>query len=418
MSREMGDDNALQRLLASRACGCAVLDGGLATQLEAYGFPLEGANRRLWGAAAIVRDPGLLRAVHLDYLGAGADIIETATYQACFEVRSIGLGLRRRTLTWSHYLGADIRVIETATYQACFEVRRVGLIDHERSYDSLPIVSRPRHALLTLPPSLPPSSLPPAPPILLLREALTAPRADGGEGLAMDEAAGVFRRGVEIAQAAAAEWQRAAQAGTLRPALVAASLGPYGAHLCDGSEYSGRYGAELGAERLAAYHASRLACVSSAEPDLLALESIPCVDEAIALTHLLDADPSGPPAWVSFACRDGGRLNSGEAVEAAVAAAARCPRVVAVGFNCTAPEHIEGLLRRASALTAKPLLCYPNRGEAWDGERGLWAPGTGACDDHFAAFCQPGTQRGRECLAAAAAPPRAQYGRWPPRSTS
>ncbi|KAL0435705.1 UNVERIFIED_CONTAM: Selenocysteine Se-methyltransferase [Sesamum radiatum] len=64
-------------------CGdVAVIDGGLATELERYGADL---NDPLWSAKCLLTSPHLIRTVHLDYLEAGADIIITASYQATIQ---------------------------------------------------------------------------------------------------------------------------------------------------------------------------------------------------------------------------------------------------------------------------------------------------------------------------------------------
>ena len=56
-----------------------ILDGGLATQLEALGADL---SDDLWSARLLLDDPALIRRVHAAYLWAGADCIITSTYQA------------------------------------------------------------------------------------------------------------------------------------------------------------------------------------------------------------------------------------------------------------------------------------------------------------------------------------------------
>jgi len=56
-----------------------VLDGGLATELEARGFDL---SDRLWSARLLVSDPGAIEDLHLDYFRAGARVATTASYQA------------------------------------------------------------------------------------------------------------------------------------------------------------------------------------------------------------------------------------------------------------------------------------------------------------------------------------------------
>ncbi|KAL9239690.1 hypothetical protein vseg_013989 [Gypsophila vaccaria] len=62
--------------------GVAVVDGGLATQLERHGADL---NDPLWSAKCLLTSPHLIRRVHLNYLEAGADIIISASYQATIQ---------------------------------------------------------------------------------------------------------------------------------------------------------------------------------------------------------------------------------------------------------------------------------------------------------------------------------------------
>ena len=162
----------------------------------------------------------------------------------------------------------------------------------------------------------------------------------------------------------------------LRPdGLVAASVGPYGVVLADGSEYTGDY---RGASdtTIAAVQRPRIEALLAAHPDVLALETIPSLQEARVVAALLAELPHAA-AWMTFACRDGGHLSDGAPLEDAIAAAASTDRVVAVGINCTAPEHLDALLERARAATDMPLLAYPNSGRTWDGRawRGAGADG-------------------------------------------
>ena len=77
-------------------------------------------------------------------------------------------------------------------------------------------------------------------------------------------------------------------------APVAASVGPYGAVLANGAEYTGDYG--LGESNIARsflrdFHGRRAEALVAAEPDLLAIETIPSIVEAEALTEVLDDLP-------------------------------------------------------------------------------------------------------------------------------
>ena len=139
--------------------------------------------------------------------------------------------------------------------------------------------------------------------------------------------------------------------------LVAAGVGPFGAIRHDRSEYRGRYG--VSRRRLVDFHAERLAVLADAGPDLLAVETIPDAEEADAIAEALSAHPE-LPAWVSFSCRDGAHTCAGQLIEEAAAAALAAPSVLAVGVNCTAPEHVGELLTRLSAATGASLLAYPN----------------------------------------------------------
>jgi homocysteine S-methyltransferase len=182
---------------------------------------------------------------------------------------------------------------------------------------------------------------------------------------------GFVRRGLDEAQAERLirlSVELAAQArDEAGGGLVAASIGPYGAYLANGAEYTGDYDLdELG---LLSWHRPRWEILASSGPDLLACETIPSYPEARALSRLLAETPS-VKAWVSFSCRDAAHLNDGTPIAEAAALFAGSSQVVAVGVNCTAPRHIPGLI--ATLAGGLPVIVYPNSGEYWDSEQGRW----------------------------------------------
>jgi homocysteine S-methyltransferase len=270
--------------------GFVVLDGGLATALEAAGYELDGS---LWSARLLLDAPDAIRAVHLAYLEAGADCITTASYQASFE-------------------------------------------------------------------------------------------GFAAAGLADRDAEVLLRRSVEIAREARdAFWAEPAnRAGRLGP-LLAASAGPYGAYLADGSEYDGRY--EVGRATLLEFHRRRLLVLAAAQPDLIAFETIPSLVEAEAIAELLAdlaATQASAPQWtyVSFTCRDGERLRDGSLVTDAVRAVLEAPRLAAVGVNCTAPRHVPALVAALRSITDLPVVAYPNSGEVYNTATHRWT-GNAATDE-------------------------------------
>ncbi|MGW2745057.1 homocysteine S-methyltransferase [Streptomyces sp. NPDC001450] len=178
------------------------------------------------------------------------------------------------------------------------------------------------------------------------------------------EAARLLGLSVELARDAV---RQARDAGVARPLWVAASVGPYGAMLADGSEYRGRYG--LRVDELETFHRPRLEVLAAAAPDVLALETIPDTDEATALLRALRG--LGVPAWLSYTV-DGRRTRAGQPLEEAFALAADVDEVIAVGVNCCAPEDVEYAAGAAARVTGKPVVVYPNSGEAWDAEARAW----------------------------------------------
>ncbi|WP_328437897.1 homocysteine S-methyltransferase [Streptomyces sp. NBC_00444] len=183
----------------------------------------------------------------------------------------------------------------------------------------------------------------------------------GKRGIGEERAADLLALSVELAREAAR------RARTDRPLWVAASVGPYGAMLADGSEYRGRYG--LSVDALERFHRPRLEVLAGARPDVLALETVPDADEATALLRAVRG--LGVPAWLSYTV-DGERTRAGQPLEEAFAPAADADEVIAVGVNCCAPEDVDGAIRIAARVTGKPVVVYPNSGEAWDAGARAW----------------------------------------------
>jgi homocysteine S-methyltransferase len=191
-------------------------------------------------------------------------------------------------------------------------------------------------------------------------------------GIPAAEADRLIATSVALAQAARTAFEAEHPAAPFT--LVAASLGPYGAMLANGQEYTGDYEG-AGVDEIAAFHRPRVAALLGAGPDVLAWETIPNLLEADAIARL-QAEFDGPPAWVSFQCRDAGHIADGSAIEAAIARVKDAPGVRAIGCNCTAPEHVLELIGRCRAAAPDlAVVVYPNDGRVWDGAARAWATG-------------------------------------------
>lgn len=173
----------------------------------------------------------------------------------------------------------------------------------------------------------------------------------------------LIRRGVRLARDARDELE------SVRPGLrVAASVGPYGAVLGDGSEYRGGYG--ISAARLRHFHRARLELLAEAGPDLFAVETIPDVEEAAVLVGLLDE--IGIPAWFSYSVR-GTATCAGQPLADAYAALADSSVLIAAGVNCSDQADVRAAISTSVQVTGLPGVVYPNRGGHWDSATKTWS---------------------------------------------
>jgi homocysteine S-methyltransferase len=161
-----------------------------------------------------------------------------------------------------------------------------------------------------------------------------------------------------------------------RKVLIAASLGPYGAALHDGSEYHGNY--RCTHAELVQFHQERIAVLAESAADLLAFETLPSIEEARAIGEALSAWPN-LAAWLTFTCPDESHVAHGELLRDCAALAATFPQTIAIGINCTAPHLLPSLIRELQVARPMPIVLYPNSGEGWDAEHRCWtnAPGSG-----------------------------------------
>ena len=186
-------------------------------------------------------------------------------------------------------------------------------------------------------------------------------------GYSLDKAQKLILKSVELTEIAI---NRAIDAGhiTTRP-LIAASIGPYGAYLADGSEYRGDY--DVTDEVLKDFHAQRIKLLETTCADLFACETIPSLQEAKVLSEILAN--SKKHAWVSFSCKDEDHINDGSTIEEAVALFASNPNVFAIGVNCTAPKFISGIIKSIRRFsTDKKIVVYPNSGEVYNAKTKTW----------------------------------------------
>lgn len=202
----------------------------------------------------------------------------------------------------------------------------------------------------------------------------------GAAGVDRDEVEALLRRSVDLAAAA--------RDAVAPDGWVAASVGPYGAVLADGSEYRGDY--DLDVAGLRAFHRPRLDVLASTVgegADVLAVETVPCLAEVEAV--LAELDGTGVPAWLSLSAADG-RTRAGEPLEEAFAMAADVSEVVAVGVNCTTPVDAGAAVPLAGSHG--PVVVYPNSGQSWNAVDRAWEGASAFDADDVSAWVSAGAR--------------------------
>lgn len=187
-------------------------------------------------------------------------------------------------------------------------------------------------------------------------------------GLSRAEARRALRTAYELAQTAL---RRHAEETGEYERRAAVSLGPYGAMLADGSEYTGAYSIRHAA--LVGFHRARFEVVSDLGAALVAVETLPTETEAEAVLEALEAFPA-LAAWISFVPR----------VSAAAVAELRSPQLVAIGFNCGTPELALQSAADCAQRGPKPVIVYPNRGGSWDAAAKQWRGAEAAVEEAWA----------------------------------
>lgn len=258
-----------------------VLDGALATELEARGCDLDDP---IWSSKALLDKPEIVQQVHEDYFRAGADVAITASYQLTLQ------GLTKK--------------------------------DRGQDFDALVKLS------------------------------------------------------VEVAQQARA---KVLEVQPRRIMLVAGSVGPYGAYLGQGNEYTGDY--SVPHYPMQDFHRPRIQALVDAGVDLLACETMPSFKEIRALADLLSSEFPTFQAWFSFTLRDVLHIADGTPISEVLALFNDLPNIVAVGVNCVPRERVLPALKHMGSLTSKPLLAYPSSGEQWDAGAKEWYGDRAGVDD-------------------------------------
>ncbi|CAL9096926.1 unnamed protein product [Musa acuminata var. zebrina] len=327
-----GDPQAVMREFLHQVGGCAVIDGGLATELEANGADL---NDPLWSAKCLIGSPHLIRKVHLDYLEAGAHVIITSSYQ-----QATIQGFKSRGFSQEESEDLLRRSVQIAR-----EARDIFYNDCLRGYGGQSDIKK--HTVL----------------VAASIGSYGAYLADGseysghyGKDMTIENLKDFHRRRLEVLAEGGAD-------------LIVFETIPN----------------KLEAQVVIFWF---LHCNSFVLHVYTFLYGPLEMQPQFAYAELLEEDNISIPAWFSFNSKDGVNVVSGDSLTECVSIADSCKKVVAVGINCTSPRFIHGLILSIKKVTKKPILIYPNSGERYDADKKEWVESTGVTDEDFVSYVQ------------------------------
>ncbi|MFQ1055470.1 homocysteine S-methyltransferase [Gilliamella apicola] len=187
------------------------------------------------------------------------------------------------------------------------------------------------------------------------------------KGIELEESIKLIKTSVKLAQQAKMQYLNDIKQD--KALLIAGSVGPYGAYLANGSEYTGDY--QLSESEFIAFHKDRVTALIDAGVDILACETMPSFLEIKALVKLIQQFPI-VNCWFSLTLKDQQHISDGTPLTEVIEYLNSIEQIVSVGINCIALEKVTPALEVLSKLTGKPLIVYPNSGEQYDPTTKQW----------------------------------------------
>lgn len=186
-------------------------------------------------------------------------------------------------------------------------------------------------------------------------------------GYSKQEAHSLIQRAVALAKETRDEYQQ--ETGIYN--YVAGALGPYGAYLANGSEYTGDY--HLSTIEYQQFHRPRLTDILTVGVDVIAIETQPRLDEVLAELNLVKELAPDTLCYVSFSLKDSTCLPDGTPLAVAARTVAKYPNVFAVGVNCIPLEEVTAAIETIHQATDKPVIAYPNSSATYDPTTKTWS---------------------------------------------
>jgi len=188
-------------------------------------------------------------------------------------------------------------------------------------------------------------------------------------GYSQEEAEDLIRLSMKLLIDARERWWNDEGKDSGRPyPLVCGDIGPYGAYITGGEEYIGSY--HQSEEEYREFHLPRIKLLMEAGAEFFVCETIPKLEEAVALGKMLDELEQD--YWLTFTFKDGQHISEGKTIPEVVEAVGDFKHLKGIGANCIPPAIATEIVETFKRLTHIPVVIYPNTGEVYDGHKRIW----------------------------------------------
>ncbi|MBV5141249.1 homocysteine S-methyltransferase [Staphylococcus xylosus] len=153
--------------------------------------------------------------------------------------------------------------------------------------------------------------------------------------------------------------------------VIVGSLGPYGAYLSDGSEYTGDY--QLSNEDYFEFHRARIDALITRGIHDFVFETVPNFDEVKAIIEYIVPHYKDQTFWLSVTVDDSGDLSDGTKFEYLYEFIKNYKKEIPVfGINCSSVEGINQAIVKGLADLPQTIALYPNGGAKYNAETKQW----------------------------------------------
>ncbi|CCE82713.1 Piso0_002454 [Millerozyma farinosa CBS 7064] len=195
-----------------------------------------------------------------------------------------------------------------------------------------------------------------------------------GDHFSKEDALGLWQKSVDVGKSAARRYYK--ECSRAQRVLIAGSIGPYGAYLADGSEYSGNYG-DFSNKQLEQFHFDLMKfLILNKDVDLIGVETLPSLREFKVLFKLFlklsNKYNSNKKIYFSFDFKNEHVLCDGSSMENVfffinkhlAKSQSLANNILAIGCNCIDYKLVTSILEQFKYLNTfeVPTIVYPNFG--------------------------------------------------------